>query len=199
MLKILCSKDTPWGDYGRMLMHGMTSHLPRTSEGLLQLERTAPFVPPITFPGISDLVVTDNFRQRLDSSGLTGLSFMPVKKARIVTLEWERWDRKAPKPAFYPESGEPEDYILSRRHNPKMAEVVGELWEIALTVGLRTQRPRPVVERMEEIEVLLSSWNGADLCRATGVGYVYASDRAQQFFLNEVCDYVAFRDCTVVD
>jgi len=109
MLKILCSKDAPWGDYGEILMRGMTSHLPRTSEGLLQLERTAPFVPPITFPGIGDLVVTNDFGQRLDSSGLTGLSFMPVKKARIVKLEWERWDRKAASPVIYPHSGEPVD------------------------------------------------------------------------------------------
>src|SRR5688500_10646007 len=131
-LKILSPRDTLWGDYGGILMHGMTSHLPRTSEGLLQLERTAPYVPPITFPGIGDIVVTGEFRQRLVSSGLTGLGFMPVQKTRIVRLEWEHWNRKAEEPKHYPHTGEPEDYILGRRHDPKLAEAIGELWEVIL-------------------------------------------------------------------
>jgi len=122
-----------------------------------------------------------------------------VKKARIVKLEWEHWNREAPEPAIYPNSGEPEDYILARRHNPKLAEAVGELWEVVLSIGLTTRRPRSVVERMEEIEVILSSWNGADLCCATGVGYVYVSEPAQQMLLNEAGDYIAFRDCTIVN
>ena len=47
-----------WGDYGSMLIGGMSGHLPRR-DGLIQLERTGPFVPPMTFPGIGVVVVND--------------------------------------------------------------------------------------------------------------------------------------------
>ena len=71
----------PWGDYGNILLTGMTSHLDR-EDGRLQLERTGPFVPPIALSGIADIVVTDAFRSALEASGLTGLRFQPVIKRR---------------------------------------------------------------------------------------------------------------------
>ena len=83
----------PWGDYGSVLIYGMSMHLPRVA-GLIQLERTGPFVPPITQPGL-EIVVTDAFKARLEASGLTGFGFQPVLKRDIVQLEWERWDREA--------------------------------------------------------------------------------------------------------
>ena len=48
-----------WGDYGEMLQHGMTAHLHRR-EGMLSLERTGPYIPPITFPGLGDIILTAN-------------------------------------------------------------------------------------------------------------------------------------------
>ena len=87
----------PWGDYGSILASGMSTHLPR-KDGLIQLERTAPFVPPISFPGIGDIVVTNAFRAELEASGLTGFTFAPIVKARIVESNWETWDRDASKP-----------------------------------------------------------------------------------------------------
>jgi len=80
----------PWGDYGSILASGMSAHLPR-KDGLMQLERTGPFIPPISLPGIGDIIVTDAFRAELESSGLSGFTFAPVMKARIVELNWEAW------------------------------------------------------------------------------------------------------------
>ena len=50
----------PWGDYGLILIHGMSCHLPREN-GLIQLERTGPFIPPMTIPGTGDVVLTQAF------------------------------------------------------------------------------------------------------------------------------------------
>jgi hypothetical protein len=83
----------PWGDYGDILLSGMTAHQPRTRTGLLRLERTGPFVPPITLAGLGDLLVTEEFRAGLEQSSLAGPGFRPVEKTRIVHLEWERWDQ----------------------------------------------------------------------------------------------------------
>jgi hypothetical protein len=112
----------------------MTRHQPRTPEGLLQLERTGPFVPPITLASASagDLLVTGAFRAELARSPLTGLEFRPAEKTHIVRLEWERWDLTAEDPPAYPQGGEPESYILDRQHDPGLAAQIGPIWETVL-------------------------------------------------------------------
>ncbi len=195
-LRILRAPPSAWGDYGNILLQGMGTHLSGTPDARLQLERTGPFIPPVSFPG-GDLVVTDWFRERLEKSELVGLTFRPVHMARTVHLAWERWNRAAPEPAEYPASGEPEDYILERPHDAALARKMGPVWEVVMEPGLTTRRPRPIVQHQREIEVLVDTWNGADLCRATGVSYIYASDRAQEWLIREVPEYVAFEDCTL--
>src|SRR5262249_59136768 len=88
----IAARKMPWGDYGSILVSGMSAHLPR-KDGLIQLERTAPFVPPISFPGIGDVVVTNAFRAELEASELTGFTFIPIVKARIVESNSETSDR----------------------------------------------------------------------------------------------------------
>src|ERR1700743_1057940 len=101
-----------WGDYREILQHGMTAHSPRI-DGRLALERTGPYIPPITLPGFS-VVITDAARTLMVSSGLTGFTFLPVEKKLIVELHWEIWDLNDDEPAEYPASGEPEGYILGK-------------------------------------------------------------------------------------
>jgi len=102
-------------------------HRPRTT-GKINLERTGPEIFPITFP--IDVVVTDDFRRSLESSGLSGAEFRAVIKHRIVELDWSEWDSTEPEPPEIPESGEPEDYILARPHSPRAAAAMPQLWEL---------------------------------------------------------------------
>lgn len=122
--------EAPWGDYGHILYHGMSMHQSR-SGGKIRLERTGPEVFPITFP--IDVVVTDEFRRQFESSGLLGVQFRPVIKHHIVELDWSSWDTAEDEPPEYPESGEPEDFILARPHSPKAAATMPELWELILS------------------------------------------------------------------
>jgi hypothetical protein len=122
----------PWGDYGEILLSGMTAHRPRTREGLLRLERTGPFVPPITLAGLGDLLITNAFRTALEESPLAGLAYRPVEKTRIVRLRWEHWDWTADDPREYPDGGEPEAYILDRPHDRELAMEIGPIWEVLL-------------------------------------------------------------------
>ena len=101
------SPNVPWGDYGSILVHGMTSATARDT-GSPKLQRSGPFVPPISFPGLGCIVVTDAVRSHLQSSGLTGFSFVPVTKSVIVPIDWHEWDLLTDEPPFYPEDGEPE-------------------------------------------------------------------------------------------
>jgi hypothetical protein len=64
-------------------------------------------IPPITLPGIGDIVLTDSAKSILQSSGLTGLTYTACgrEKVRIVDLAWENWDLSTPEPPERPKNG----------------------------------------------------------------------------------------------
>jgi hypothetical protein len=124
---LLKGRRPPWGDYGDILVNGLAS---RRDDGALLVQRAGPFVRPITFPQRSAFVVTDEFRARLARSGLDGLRFREVVKEHIVSIPWHLWDREADEPASYPPDGEPENYLLRRRHDRETSDALGRLWEL---------------------------------------------------------------------
>jgi hypothetical protein len=148
----LVAGEAPWGDYGHMLVTGMAA---RESDGTVAIERVGTFVPPIAIAALSDImIVTDEFRGRLESSGLTGFSFAEARKKRIVRLDWRNWDVSAAEPRAYPAGGEPEGYILGRKHDAALADEIGPIWEVRVdedaedSVGdiARERRwPQPIV------------------------------------------------------
>ena len=120
--------EAPWGDYGRMLVSGMSA---RADDGTLEVQRAGPFVPPIDPLWLGDiLVVTDAFRRSIEASGLGGAEFREVRKVQIVRVDWTDWDRSAADPAQLPPGDDPESYILGATHDPVLAEQIGPLWEI---------------------------------------------------------------------
>ena len=152
----------------------MTTHRPRLA-GKLALERTGPYIPPITLPG--DIVLTSEARNLLEVSGLSGFSFLAVEKALIVELHWESWNLTADEPAEYPESEEPEDYILGRPHSRTAATGLGELWEIVVPTTARILRRKDaassytdiksILNSYRDLQIDLSSWNGDTSSEAT--------------------------------
>jgi hypothetical protein len=182
---------TRWGDYGDILQHGMTAHLGRV-HNLLSLERTGPYMPPITFPGIGDVVLNAAGRKLLEASGLTGFTFQPVNKTRIVDLPWHHWDLMADRPREYPESGEPEDYILERPSSARAAEEMGDIWELVVPVGAKIGRPREMVKSFRELYVERGSWNGADVFRGDGYGGPLVTGRAKAWMEKYFGEYVRF-------
>jgi hypothetical protein len=180
-----------WGDYGYILQHGMTAHLARVN-GRLALERSGPYIPPITLPGIGDIVVTSEAQKLLESSDLSGFSSLPVEKILIVELHWETWDLNAEEPAEIPQSGEPEDYILGKPHSPGTATALGELWEVVVPPTVTILRPKRVVNSYKELKIDLRTWNGADLFRGEGYGATLFSERARDWFADHWGRYVRF-------
>jgi hypothetical protein len=138
-----------WGDYGDILQHGMSSHRRRVN-GRLSLERTGPQIPPITLPGIGDIIAAAEARNQLEATDLTGFTFVPVEKALIVELHWETWNLSSAEPPELPESGEPEDYILGGTHSQTASEALGELWEIAVPLTVSIFRPQPIVSSYKD-------------------------------------------------
>ena len=163
-----------WGDYADILIHGMSAHRPRR-DGLLQLERVGPYAPPIIFPGVSDIVLTDHAKQ-LVASKLDGVSFRPVVLAKCVRIDWTEWDADRDEPAEYPDSGEPEDYILSRPHNAGLATALGSFWELVPDVDEAIQGRQG---RLRE-----SAYQGQHLVRAAlSGGYNFVSTQLRDALL----------------
>jgi hypothetical protein len=195
---ILKRARSRWGDYSHVLVSGMSAHLKR-EDCLIQLERTGPFVPPITFPGIGDVVVTDSFRRDIEASGLTGMTFQPVHKRRIVHLEWEKWNWAGEEPDEYPPGGQPEAYILNRPHSPSLAEAIGDLWGLLPQECVELQRVKIGAKPGNvEIRVVASTWDRTDFFRGKGYHYNYVSDRARSWLEKNAGEWVTFDPVAVV-
>jgi hypothetical protein len=125
-----------WGDYGDVLISGYARR--EAAGGPLLLERTGPFLPPISFPWSLDIghaiVVSHDFKLALEDRLFPGVQFAPARKERIVRLNWHEWDRAADKPEKYPREGEPENYIFGKKLNPKTAGQMPEAWELKLPI-----------------------------------------------------------------
>lgn len=175
--------EAPWGDYGHILMHGMAAHMPRAGDKL-RLERTGPFIPPISFPGIGDIVVTDRVRKALEAAEFVGIAFRPVVKARIVRLDWQRWNQTNDEPQFYPRTGEPEDYILGKRHSAELSRSLGRLWELLPTTVVGTASTRGWV--------VLRKRPRADLCRHRFRADSFVSERLRKWLDLNFGEWVCF-------
>jgi hypothetical protein len=101
----------------------------------------------------------------LESSGLTGFTFLSVEKKLIVELHWEAWNMSAEEPPEYPASGEPEGYILEKPHSTTAATALGELWEVVVPLTVEILRPTPIVSSYKDLQINLSTWDGSDLIR----------------------------------
>jgi hypothetical protein len=136
----LQSGAAPWGDYGDILWNGFTEESQERGQAVMLVSRTGPFVPPITRP-FGCVLVTEEFRQKLSAERFSGLSFEPVIYRKVVPIAWEKWDLNAQEPLFYPESGEPEDYLLDGAHDEQLAATMPRLWawSVPATAGLQVQ------------------------------------------------------------
>jgi hypothetical protein len=179
-LYTLKSARPPWGDYGSVLWHGLAD---KAREGkTLYLKRTGPFVPPITFPWPT-IVVIESLRRALDKETLSGYDWQSVVKKRIVALDWTQWDLSADDPAKYPAGGEPENYILGRKHDPQAASAMAELWNLYVPSTPGLQREGGAVD--------LSYYSGQDICRGHELGHVYISDRFRLWLEGHVSKWIS--------
>jgi len=182
-----------WGDYAQILQQGMGVHSAKV-DGKLQLERTGPFIPPITFPGLRGFVMTAEAKASLEKSGLSGYTFRAVDKKLIVKLPWEEWDLSAPEPAWYPETGEPEDYILGQPHSREAAEALGDLWEVEIVPSVKVLRNERIVGTYRDLTIDSSTWDGSDIFASKDVGYTFFTERGQNWFFGQFGECIDFEE-----
>ncbi len=187
----------PWGDYGDILWSGMTCHLPRR-ENALQLERTGPFVPSAFISGISDLIIHDRVKDQLEQKAFVGLEFREVIKTRIVHHEWENWDRTLEEPPELPDSGEPDDYILSKPHNVELSDSIGRLWEVCATgSAIVKRRRRFFLLGKTRIYLKRGSWEGQDFFSSKFLGYKFVTERIKEIFSQVAPGCLVFEEIEV--
>ena len=193
---IMNGPDAPWGDYGSILIRGMSAHLGRKGgeDGPIQLERTGPFVPPITFPGRGDIVVTDEMKQEMENAGFRGITFRPVEKTHIARVPWHEWDLTASEPEYYPEGGEPEGYILNEPHSAELAASLGPIWEVVLTDSAEVIRHTDPTSHETTFAYVEGSWNGNDLFSVSENYYKYTSARAKAWLEERAGKWVSFQN-----
>jgi hypothetical protein len=176
--------DLPWGDYGDMLAHGMASH----REGVLELERTGPYVPPLFQPS-DHVVITDAFLPKLQESGLTGFDVCPVVKKKITKVEWREWEPYGTEEMKYPAGNEPENYIARRKHSQPVSDEIGDLWWIRFQPGIR-------LTRANGYRLLGATWSGTDFFVVDGerATHSYVSQKARDWLSETVPEWVAFQE-----
>jgi hypothetical protein len=114
-------------------------------------------------------------------SGLIGLSFRPVIKKHIVEIDWTAWDLNAEEPLYYPDSGEPEDYILAGKHSDSIADGIGNLWELVTpTRGTFNN------------ETFIDTDSQHDIFKAENRGYILVTEKAKHWIENNAGDWVTF-------
>jgi hypothetical protein len=185
--------DAPWGDYGAILIGGLSAHRDRVG-GRIQLERTGPFVPPISLPGLGDVIATSNARARITSAALTGCVFLPVDKIRVTRVVWANWDTTEPLPPDLPASGEPEDYVLGAEHDQGTSEELGQLWELVPeVVGRAEQRRLSRMPRRYEFDLDVDG-PCPDFFRPEGTRRLFISERARGALGEDACRWLQFHE-----
>jgi hypothetical protein len=141
---------------------------------------------------VSSIVVTNVIRNGLEQSGLTGFSFVPVVKEKIVHLDWHLWDQQSPYPTVYPEGGEPGNYIDAGGHSPTTAAELGELWALSIPAIARVERDRTPIESRRKLHLVRTTTHGLDFVRSPDVGYCFVSRRARDWLRTNAGEWIAF-------
>ena len=183
------NKEMPWGDYGDILYAGFAYE----EDGILYLERAGTYTPPV-YGADTRLLLTDELKIKLENSNLKGFTFQQATIKKLVNLEWHLWDLTAEKPEIYPCGGEPENYIISCKHDLTLADRVPTIWGLAeLDTSTLIGRKQRNVESNNELFIIENSWSEKDIFTSKGAGYLFFSERAKNWFEDNAKEYVRFK------
>ncbi len=171
------NKQMPWGDYGNSLLRGSLSK----ENGTLRLSRTGPYIPPIIDVHLNDWIVTDEFKQKLEASQLKGFSFQKVELLKIVRINWKEWDLDAQEPLFYPDSGEPEDYVNKGVNDAELYANSTDFWRL-ITIESVELEMRQGDEWWKRIPVIISnSWPNSNFAISNQIHFTFIDQTAMKW------------------
>jgi hypothetical protein len=181
-----------WGDFGDLFIGGDWQ---RGKDGQLLYYRAGPVAPPIALPGMGVMVVKDDFRKILEDSGLTGLTFHPLVKQRIVEFHWEHLDRQSPDIGELPPIDDPFDMFRECPHSEAAAQALGTLWEarVERLVQMESLDERTPAGAWLQILGDLSPIRRVDFFGAKNRDRIVVSERAKRWLEVHVPEWVSFQ------
>lgn len=188
----------PWGSYGEMLWQGIYSYDKDTNSHMVF--RTGAFCPSIYRSQYNRespvLIVKEDVLRYVTEANLTGFVLQPVSKEKIVKLDWENWDLKAPEPLVYPSgSMDAEEYVTRRKHNEATAEQIGNLFALipqkdGLLYCEQERSSGKIVEQsLSGLDIFI------DRIFATSVLKFMSVKRLKTFCLNTIPICLLFKKC----
>lgn len=184
------NKIMPWGDYGNTLLSGF-AYPDENYPEVVWIERTGPFVPPV-YHHFQMLLVSEKTKEKLEHADLKGINFIKTTFKKIVNIDWQNWDLAADEPRIYPAGGEPENYILTRKHNPEIADKMEPVWCMKLDKETLIGRKQRNVSGRNELFIMENFWTGNDIFLGKGAGHIYFTEKAKLWFEENLEDYANF-------
>lgn len=198
MFYILRAAPHAWGDYGKILVHGISNRrTPRDCSTEVLLRRGGPGVAPMTIPSPSDIIISSSLHAGIAASGLSGARFRPVRKVHVVRCKWSRHMEMMGSLPELPSSGEPED-LLDQPHDSLAEKELGDLWELVVDrYGIGSSRI--VTRRPLRYEVHLAIERGVapDFFRPNALLQVAVSARAREWLEPRVGPEIEFQPVVV--
>jgi hypothetical protein len=159
----------------------------------LQLRRTGPLVPDVTFPSIGNVVVRDWLRADLLGSGLSGATFSPAPVVCAVPFNWQAWGTgTATQPADPPE-GDWANLLLRGNHDRALAARMEPLWWLRpKSWGQSLSRPENGRYSRHRVALLCGEGEAPDFFHARGTKYMFVSERTKAWLSEVTPDSVEF-------
>jgi hypothetical protein len=119
----------PWGDYGRILVHGLVDFDEEQSRSCPCVMRADSWTSEIALP-LGLMYVTERIKTAIINADFNSIEFQPVRVTKAVKIGWREWDMSTDAPKVYPAGSEPENYILRRKHNEVVCSEIPPLWNV---------------------------------------------------------------------
>lgn len=178
------NKNMPWGDYGNILLTGI---IEEDENDMLLLSRTGPYIPPIVVIPENSVIVTDEFKHKLEASDLLGISFSDVRLIKMVLIDWKNWDAESDEPPHYPDSREPEDYIYENSNDDTLLNQGASFWKLEISKSVEIEL-REGKEWWDSIPIVQSeSWPNANFAISEKMFHTFIDEQAK-IWLEQHCD-----------
>lgn len=183
---IIKNKEMPWGDYGNILFSGFLKVMDRNYNDLEvpELQRSGPYIPEFYIANSRNIIVTDLVKHILEQSNIKGINkFKHIIKKKIVNIDWQSWD-KDKEPLFYPDSGEPEDYILKGKHSEQIATSMPNVWELEVAEAYNLSKVSGKRDKITYSHLALIEEPQLDIFLPTNMLFVIVSERFKSLLEN---------------
>lgn len=189
---ILQNRDMPWGDYGNTLFEGLLNPMDDDYNlvDIHKIERTAPYIPEIYCANSTNIVVNQEVRVLLENNNITGIEkYHDTEIIKLVNIDWQSWDFNSEDPKFYPETGEPIDYIEDGENDEKLLIGLSVFFSLKIKEECSLKR----MEKPQNQSVLtLIGTPTVDIFIPTNMGYILVSEKFKKIIESKNIDTLKF-------